>query len=325
MNLIERYIYQVGRRLPKRQRADVEAELSSLFQDTIDDRYQGEASQDEIVTLLKEFGSPDQVAASYRPSAQYLVGPQLYPTFKIVVGAVLLALAIGLLVANVIGGLFGPSETNDIFEQLLRGVGGYIQAALSAFASVVLVFAILQRFEVNLEEDKAEWDPLDLPDVKDFDVVGRGETVAGIAFGVVFLILLNVFSDRIGLVITFRQEPLLNEIVQDNLIWLNLAILLGLGLNVILLWQGRWHLVTRLAKLAIDLLWLYIIYQIAVAVAVSKEVLVEAGLVEPLPTMFSQVGYLILTIVAITVIVNTGKWIYQTLGKPKKTYKLGKA
>jgi hypothetical protein len=322
MNLIDRYIYQVGRRLPKRQRADVEAELSSLFQDTIDDRYQGEPSQDEVVALLKEFGSPDQVAASYRPSAQYLIGPQLYPTFKIVIGAVLLALTIGLLVANVIGGLFGPLETNDILEQILRGVGGYFQAILSAFGSVVLVFAILQRFEVNLEEHEAEWDPLDLPDVKDYDVVGRGETVAGIAFGVVFLIMLNVFSDRIGLVITFGQGPLLqgpllNEIVQDNLIWLNLAILLGLGLNVILLWQGRWHLITRLAKVAIDLLWLYIIYQVAVALADSKELLVEAGLVEPLPTMLARLGYGILIIVAITFIVNTGKWVYQMLGKPK--------
>ena len=46
----------------------------------------------------------------------------------------------------------------------------------------------------------------------------------------------------------FGQEPLLTEIIQDNLVWLNLAILLGLGLNGILLWQGQWHLVTRLAS-----------------------------------------------------------------------------
>ena len=325
MNLIDRYIYQVGRRLSRRQRADVEAELSSLFQDTIEDRYQGEPSQDETVALLKEFGSPDQVAASYRPSAQYLIGPQLYPTFKIVIGVVLLVLTIGLLVANVIGGLFGPSETNDILEQILRGVGGYIQAVLSALGSVVLICAILQRFEVNLEEHEAEWDPLDLPDVKDYDVVGRGETVAGIAFGVVFLILLNVFSDRIGLVIIFGQEPLLIEIVQDSLVWLNLAILLGIGLNVILLWQGQWHLVTRLAKVVIDLLWLFIIYQIATALADSKELLVEAGLVEPLPTMLTQIGYWVLIIVAIAIVVNIGKWVYQALGKPKKTFKFGQA
>ncbi len=325
MNLVDRYIYQVGRRLPKGQRADVEAELSSVFQDTIDDRYQGDPSQDEIVALLKEFGSPEQVAASYRPSAQYLVGPQLYPTFKIVVGAVILALTIGLFVANVIGGLFGPAETNDILEQILKGVGGYFQAILSAFGSVVVVFAILQRFEVDFEDEETEWDPLDLPDVKDYDVVGRGETIAGIAFGVVFLILLNVFSDRIGLVFTFVQEPLLNEIVQDNLIWLNLAILLGIGLNVILLWQGRWHLVTRLAKVVIDLFWLFIIYQFALALADSKEILVEAGLVEPLPTMLSQIGYWILIIVAVAFVVNTIKWIYQSLGNPTKTNKLGKS
>ena len=325
MNLVDRYIHQVGRRLPKSQRADVEAELSSVFQDTIDDRYQGEPSQDEVVALLKEFGSPEQVAASYRPSTQYLIGPQLYPTFKIVVGAVLLALAIGLLVANVIGWLFGPSETNDVLEQLLRGLGSYIQAALSAFASIVIVFAVLQRFEVDFEEQEAEWDPQDLPDVKDYDVVGRGETVAGIAFGVVFLFLLNVFSNQIGLVITFSEEPLLTEIVQDNLVWLNLAILLGIGLNVILLWQGRWHLVTRLAKVAIDLLWLYIIYQFAVTLADSKELLVEAGLVEPLPTMLTQIGYLVFIIVAIALVVNTVKWIYQAFAKPSKTYKLGKA
>ena len=313
MNLIERYVHEVGRHLSRRQRADVEAELSSLLQDSLEDRVLGKPTEDDIVALLKEFGPPEKVAASYRPSGQYLIGPELYPTFKLVIGAVVLAVTIGLIVANVVGLIFGPAETIDVGQRLLSALGGYVQALLSALGSVVLVFAILQRFEVRPDEPEAEWDPRDLPDVEEYDLVKRGETAAGIAFSVVFLVLLNIFSDRIGLVITFGQAPLLTGIVSDNLAWLNAALLFGLALNVILLWQGRWRLYTRLAKVALDLLWITIIYRVVTMLAAGKDVLAEAGLVEPLPTMLVRLGYGILALVAIMFVVNTGKWILHSL------------
>jgi hypothetical protein len=314
MDLIDRYVNDVGRRLPRRQRADVQTELRSLLQDTLEDRVEGKASEEDVVAVLEEFGPPEKVAASYQPSWGYLVGPELFPLFKIVLGAVLLAITIGLGVAFFMGALVSPFEPSEIGWRLLDFLGSFVQAALGAFASIVIVFAILQRYGVRPDQEpEEEWNPRDLPDVKDVDVVGRGESVAAIAFSLVFLVLLNVFADRIGIIMIWGQEPILTHIIQDSLVWLNTAILLGIGLNVILLWQGRWHIYTRVAKLGIDLLWVYIIYRVVTALAAEKDAMIAYGLVEPLPTMFVRLGYIILAIVVVVTLVNFVKDIVQTV------------
>lgn len=63
MELIERYVHEVGRRLPKKQRADVEAELRSLLMDALEARAgaapaAGAPSEADQAAVLVEFGPP---------------------------------------------------------------------------------------------------------------------------------------------------------------------------------------------------------------------------------------------------------------------------
>ena len=85
MNLIDKYIAEIGKHLPRRNRADIEAEIRSTLEDMLDERKQADGSVDEmtVVQLLKEYGAPRQVAESYS-GKQYLIGPNLYPTFLLV-------------------------------------------------------------------------------------------------------------------------------------------------------------------------------------------------------------------------------------------------
>jgi hypothetical protein len=87
MNLIDKYISEVGDYLPGRQKADIQAEIRSLIEDMLDERSRASnrARDDNglIVEVLKEFGSPRKVASSYLPQ-RYLIGPQLFPTFMLV-------------------------------------------------------------------------------------------------------------------------------------------------------------------------------------------------------------------------------------------------
>ena len=76
--LVERYVHQVGRYLPPKERAEIEAELRSQIEDQLDDRFGGSPSPAEVALVLKELGEPRRMAASYG-SEQYLVGPDLYP------------------------------------------------------------------------------------------------------------------------------------------------------------------------------------------------------------------------------------------------------
>ena len=81
MELIDLYVAEVRKRLPLKGRDDIEAELRSTLEDMLEDRSQKAGRPaDEAMTLdlLKEYGPPDKVAATYNPHP-YLIGPRLYP------------------------------------------------------------------------------------------------------------------------------------------------------------------------------------------------------------------------------------------------------
>ncbi len=298
-------------------------ELHSLLEDTLDGRVDGQPSDEDVEALLTEFGSPEKVAASYQPSGEYLVGPNLFPIFKIVLGAVLLAVTIGLGVAFFMGAVFSESQGSEIGRLIVSYFGNYFQALLAATGSIVVVFFILQRLGVQPDiEDEADWEPNQLPEVEDFDLVGRGESIAGIAFSAVILVLLNVFADKIGIVVSWGDEPMLTNIVQDNLLLLNLAIVFSLALNVVLLRQGRWTIYTRVAKLFVDLFWLTIIINIVDGLRDGKQVLIDAGLGEPLPTMFVAFGYLVIAAIAISIVVNVVKVVLNMLKNPPDAFQI---
>ena len=61
MELIDRYVHQVGRRLPERTRADVKQELRSLLIDALEE-HTGRSenfTEEEQVAVLEEFGPPE--------------------------------------------------------------------------------------------------------------------------------------------------------------------------------------------------------------------------------------------------------------------------
>src|SRR5512132_3440586 len=94
MNLIDKYIAEIGKHLPRKNRADIEAEIRSTLEDMLDERAQGKGPADEatIMALLKEYGSPREVAATYK-THQYLIGPRLFPIFETVIRIVLAVVA----------------------------------------------------------------------------------------------------------------------------------------------------------------------------------------------------------------------------------------
>src|SRR5690606_12112003 len=68
MNMVDIYVAEVGRNLPKKDRADLEQEIRSLIEDAIDDAAEAQGCErDEalVVEVLKQFGRPEEVAASY--------------------------------------------------------------------------------------------------------------------------------------------------------------------------------------------------------------------------------------------------------------------
>ncbi len=312
MNLIERYVNEIARRLPKRQRDDVRRELRSALGDALDNRVEGEASEDEVVELLREFGPPETVAASYRPQDQYLIGPALYPTFKTVTSVVFTVLVVLAVVGFGLDLVLEPPVGGRVFGWLLGLLTGLWDTALSAFALIVLVFALLQRFAEDESEDES-WDPRQLPEATDADLVGRGEAIFGIVLPLVFLALLNLFRNHFGVRVEPSGELLLNDVFQANLPLVNVALGLGILLNILLLRTGRWTWPSRLFDWAIDLYWIWVLFTIAGEVAASKATLVGGGVPEAVAEMFVRLVTLLPWFVALLVILGVAKTLYRGL------------
>jgi hypothetical protein len=258
MDLIERYVHAVGRQLPRKNRADIQAELQSTLVDTLEDRVQGEASQEDEVALLKEFGPPEKVAASYWPEGQYLIGPKLYPLFRMVVGIVLIVFVVVQLILLGVTVVFNQTALPN-----LEFLTDFVGSIFSTIGIIVLVFAVLQRLDVRPEMDEEDWDPRELPAISEVDTVSRRGTVAEITFGLILIAILLFLPDNIGVVLNpwaDVKQVILNPVLIRYMPLIILSLLLGIGLDVFLLWQGRWTTLTRIAKIATNLFGMYVLY-----------------------------------------------------------------
>jgi hypothetical protein len=255
MNLIDRYVREIGRRLPQKSRADIEKEIRSALEDMLEDRSKKEsrAVDDEMtVQVLKEYGKPEKVAASYLPERS-LIGPQLFPTFWMVtqiVFIVLTALAFVGLGINLFHAEAAPAEAGRI---VINSFTQYFGGLMSAFGNIVLVFALIQYFNPDLKfSDKTddEWNPRDLPDVADTNRISLAETIAETVFLVLGMVLFNMYPEYIG-IYNFTDKgsffvPFLSQTFFSYMPWINLLWGLQIALNVWLLQQMRWQIGSRL-------------------------------------------------------------------------------
>jgi hypothetical protein len=260
MNLIDKYIAEVGKHLPRKQRVDIEAEIRSTLEDMLEERKQADSSATEaqVIELLKEYGAPSKVAESYA-GPNYLIGPRMYPIFELVTRIVMIVLFSLALVALGLGlarsSLTGPDILKTLGESALGLLGGMI----TAFGNIVLVFAILERVLPAKEfEEEEEWDPAELAREPDPGRVKYGEQIFETFFLIVFLVIFNLYPKAIG--IGFFNEndwvfisPILTDAFFSYLPWINILILLQLGFNIFLLRSGWWNNGLRVANIVLEL------------------------------------------------------------------------
>ena len=262
-DLVERYIHQVGRYLPGKERAEIEAELRSQIHDQLEDRYGKAPTEVDIAAVLTELGDPRRMAASYG-GEQYLVGPELYPVMMMVLrrGWVLVP-PIAILV-RVLAALLG-NDASNLITLLLESVGGAFQATFLFTAIVVLIFAVLQHSGEDLEEitgNEGGFDPLALPEVDHPAEVDRFEAAFGIAFGT-FAVLVMLYYLRVGgLTLRFNlSDP--GEVIPVPIPWL-MALIVIVTAQVVLqlsaLLRGRWNVPMWLVNMALDIVGAVALY-----------------------------------------------------------------
>ena len=249
MSLLERYLHEVGRYLPRKNREDIQAELRSSVIDSLEDRYGSEPTEAETGELLRELGKPQAVAASYFPQGQYLIGPGLYPIFRMVIWIVIAAVLGAQVLAWGIA-IFVAGEGFSALEML----GSIVNSIPAAVGWVVLVFLILQRFDVNPDLDEEPWDPESLPQVDEGEEIKRVEVIIGLVFSTLFLALVVFFPHWIGFVTTPGGKFYPNPVILEYLPWIIISLVIGIVFEIFLLWQGRWTVLSRIVKIGVNMI-----------------------------------------------------------------------
>jgi hypothetical protein len=258
MDLINRYAHEVGQYLPHRLRADVEAELRSLLTDSVEEkaRLAGvPVSEDLAATVLREFGSPKDVAARYVPDPQYLIGPRLYPAYVTAVKIMLPILAAVVLTLVIIGQFRHPGEPPSI-APVIRATGSFLWSALVNLGIMTLIFALVERAIRQREAGVAGFDPATLPPVNDPDKISYFGRIFALYVIAVLALLFNAFPDWVAVFVFHGDKravyPLLTQDFNRYLPLLNAWWATAFVLNLVVLRQGRWGRATRWADFVLE-------------------------------------------------------------------------
>jgi hypothetical protein len=283
-NLIDTYVSEVGRRLPGKNRLDIQAEIRSILQDMQEERSRKAGKPvDEEMTLevLKEYGSPEKVAATYQ-SERYLIGPRLYPLFILVLRIVLIVT--GVLAAIGLG--IALSHTTlpigNAIETIFKAIGNYATSIMIALGNIVIIFAILEwalfragsKVEFKGLPQEKEWDPRVLTRVSTPNQVKMGETIVEIVGCFAGIVIFNFFPQIIGFTPSMNSlvgsgnlaaglgnltfVPLLSEAFFAFLPYLTLLWALTIAMDIVLLRMGSWNIATRLSLIGLKIITIVI-------------------------------------------------------------------
>lgn len=203
--LMERYIYQVVRRLPRDQQDEVAMELREL----IGDMYEERGSMEDV---LRELGDPAEFSRKYHDNAQYLIGPAYYDTYLWFLKVVLVCTAVPVVIAAAVNGVleadgaFPAAVATFAIRGIADGLISLFSCCISVVGGVTILFAILERKQVKIEQKaRRQWQVQDLDD--NFSAprwtprmlsplphpkarISRGDSMVGIVFIVIFCALL---------------------------------------------------------------------------------------------------------------------------------------
>jgi hypothetical protein len=188
-----------------------------------------------------------------------LIGPNLFPTFLLVIRIALPIIAVLSLVGFWVGYTRIVSVTGaELFTDIFKSLGTALSTVVQAFGNIVLIFAILQWAlpEFKLPAKSEEWDPHSLKTISQPDRIKRGELITEIFFTLVALIIFNFYLDRVGIYNslngTWTFTPVLTSAFTPYIAWFDLLWVLTIIQGVILLRKGAWQMGSRIFSIVLS-------------------------------------------------------------------------
>ncbi|HEX2590185.1 MAG TPA: hypothetical protein VHL34_01745 [Rhizomicrobium sp.] len=231
-DVIESYVRDVASHLPRRERADVAAELRSLLTDEL-----GSGSADDALAIVRRFGRPADVAARYQtPTA--VIDPSDTRTFVL---------------AAVVGALFIPSTNPRMPFSIDQNTAS--TWFLAWLGVLVLLFAF-KAWVTRRSPQRFQWKP---SKVRDYDAAHWYEQLPLIAILVFYEVAYVFPGPVIHLLSGGRVDPSALAFTPDfasmwRMPWFALFMPVLIGLEIYATMVGRWTRATRIAEIMLFML-----------------------------------------------------------------------
>jgi hypothetical protein len=261
MQLIERYIYDVTRRLPEADRSEVKREIEANISDMLPDN----PNEQDIADVLTQMGAPAKLAEQYRQNPRYLISPPLYDSFISVLKSVTIAVACVCACVGVLTALssIGPDASagrviHIVLEDMLSSA--FSGAAMAVFW-ITVGFVIADRSGYKGKE----WTVADIPNLPDSKgvLIPRTSTIAGMSIVVIFTFVF-VSSVRNGWLfggaMFFRGteiiSPFSQAALERSIPFVIASVCAALAVSAFKLVWGRWNIPVCLANIVYNIVWL---------------------------------------------------------------------
>jgi hypothetical protein len=331
MNLIDTYVAEVGRRLPRKYRMDIEAEIHSVLEDLLDDlsKESHRPVDDEmILDVLKEYGDPEKVAASYQDD-RYLIGPRLYPIFLTVIKVIFPAIAILAGLGALIQVSRQVASVNDISGLFVSVLVGVVATSVSALGNIVLIFAIIEwvmrneRMTIKGKTIPArkEWDPRSLTKISSPNQVKLSQMILEIVACFAAIVIFNIYPQffRFGFISDNQWYigtgsgsffPLLSDTFFSYLPYLTAVWVLTILLDFMLLRMGHWNLKAGIISVGLKVISILIVVALLIGpslLGITTASLAAAGFPYPpdtASTMIFSLNQLVRLVLGLTIFLS---------------------
>ncbi len=239
---INRYIYQVTKHMSPLNKKDIDNELRTLIYDMLETKNPGDIpSKADLDAVLKELGNPRELAEKYQDTSRYLIRPDLFPVYLLVLKIVLGATLFGMSIATILDLITSYQEL--WYSYIGTWLGNMLGSAISAFGYVTLIFAFIEWQGVNMKELLPDWDVDSLPPVPVKEAkISIGEPIAGIIFTMLCIIL---FTSAPQLISIYYFKDTLTVIPIFNLDTVKTVLPLFLITMALGLLKNIWELIDR--------------------------------------------------------------------------------
>lgn len=143
-DLIERYIYDVTKRLDEKKRKDIEDELRVNIYDMLGD----DLSEEHIVDVLKQLGRPSDLALEYKDKKSYLISPRQFDDYIKVLKIVFIVFIAVTIFGSVVGSILDTTGIN-ILGSIIKSVTEDLSNSL--FFGFTIVTIIFWAIDQNTE------------------------------------------------------------------------------------------------------------------------------------------------------------------------------